>query len=98
MATFVDMHAWPALRTQLECCAWQVRVAKEELDAVSDLRYSWKKLCKCASEASDHLAFSRLAPCIAAAAEEARTHSSAQGLLADDKATLRRRRASGKSW
>lgn len=34
----------------------QVRVAKEELDAVSDLRYAWKKLRKCASEASDQLA------------------------------------------
>jgi len=31
-------------------------VAKEELDAVSDLRYAWKKLRKCASEASDQLA------------------------------------------
>ena len=56
MDIFMTIHAWHALKTQLECCTWQVRVAKEELDAVSDLRYSWKKLCKCASEASDHLA------------------------------------------
>ena len=33
-----------------------MRVAKEELDSVSDLRYAWKKLLKCASDASDHLA------------------------------------------
>ncbi|KAK9841874.1 hypothetical protein WJX81_008571 [Elliptochloris bilobata] len=35
---------------------YEVRVAKEELDAVSDLKYAWKKLRKCASDASDQLA------------------------------------------
>ena len=37
-------------------------MAKEELDAVSDLRYSWKKLGKCASEASDQLASLQVCP------------------------------------
>ena len=42
-----------------------MRVAKEELDSVSDLRYAWKKLLKCASDASDHLAsLQASAPCL----------------------------------
>ena len=37
-------------------CRYEVRVPKDELDAVSDLRYSWKKLHKLATEVSDGLA------------------------------------------
>lgn len=34
---------------------YEVRVAKEETDTVSDLRYSWKKLRKLAIDVSDNL-------------------------------------------
>lgn len=34
---------------------YEVRVPKEETDQVSDLRYSWKKLRKLASEVTDKL-------------------------------------------
>ena len=35
---------------------YEVRVPKDEVDTVSDLRYSWKKLRKLATEVSDGLA------------------------------------------
>ena len=35
---------------------YEVRLPKDELDAVSDLRYSWRKLSKLALEVSDNLA------------------------------------------
>lgn len=34
---------------------YEVRVPKEETDMVSDLRYSWKKLRKLATDVSDTL-------------------------------------------
>lgn len=35
---------------------YEVRVPKDETDLVSDMRYSWKKLRRMASDVSDHLA------------------------------------------
>ena len=35
---------------------YEVRVPKDETDIVSDMRYSWKKLRKLASDVSDNLA------------------------------------------
>ncbi len=41
---------------------YEVRVPKDETDIVSDMRYSWKKLRKLASDVSDNLA--RLQVCL----------------------------------
>ena len=41
---------------------YEVRVPKDETDIVSDMRYSWKKLRKLASDVSDNLARLQVRP------------------------------------
>lgn len=43
---------------------YEVRLPKDEVDAVSDLRYSWRKLNKQALEVSDNLTKLQVTPCL----------------------------------
>ena len=72
-------------------------MAKEELDAVSDLRYAWKKLRKCASEASDQLAALQARALLPRPAKPLRASASHIAHISACRPGARRR-ASGRSW